>query len=33
MRQMISIGKLHIWLCYKLETDSFNIEKGNTGCV
>ena len=27
---MISIGKLHIWLCYKLETDSFNINKGNT---
>ena len=27
---MISIGKLYIWLCYKLEIDSFNINKGNT---
>ena len=27
---MISIGKLYSWLCYKLEIDSFNINKGNT---
>ena len=30
IRQMISIGKLYIRLCYKLEIDSFNINKGNT---
>ena len=29
VRQMIFICKLHIWLCYKLENDLFNINKGN----